>query len=251
MNHEEFRMKLDQFLTGELPQMEQGKIEAHLQTCATCCAELAVLQGWKKLLKMPGLRHTPRPEFRADVQKKYGSALPQRRKARTWVTAAAACATLALAMLLARGYQAAQGRRQIFTEIVDQHSAVLSKGSSLDVASTDDQAVESWFREELPFVLHVPELKNTPFSLAGGRLAFLNQTPGAQLVFTADGRRISAFVFPKNKSPWRVLDGREVAAHRAAFHLEICGKKQLRYLLVGDVDAGTIHQLADLLEAEE
>ncbi len=82
-------------------------------------------------------------------------------------------------------------------------------------------------------------------------LAFLDQTPGAQLIFVANGRRISAFVFPKNKSLPRVLGGRDVSSRRATFQVGVCGKKQRRYLIVGDADAETIPQLADWMETNE
>jgi len=251
MSCHEIRPKLDQFFSGELTEMEPREIEAHLAGCKACRAEVAAQEQWKQLTRGAGNRFSPSPKFRKRLTEQYASDRPARRRFPLWTAVLAACGALAVVTLMAAGYRGALVRRQIFGEIADQHAAILRSGSALDVASGEDQEVESWFQEKVPFTLRIPELKDTPFSLAGGRLTFLDQTPGAQLIFVVNGRQVSAFVFQRNPRLRRVFHDRDLMARHASFNVKICGKKQLRYLIVGDADSQSIHQLADMPEATE
>jgi anti-sigma factor RsiW len=43
--------------------------------------------------------------------------------------------------------------------------------------------VKPWFEGKIPFSFNLPELQNSEFSLIGGRVTYLEQTPGAQLIY--------------------------------------------------------------------
>ena len=252
MTCEEIRLKLDQFVSGELPDTERREIADHLAGCEVCRSEAAALQEWKRLIRSGCTRFLPSPQFRKRLEEQYAS---DRALRRTWfprpVAALAACSVLGVGMLFAADYRGALARRQIFGEIADQHAAILATESSLDVSSAQDDEVESWFQEKLPFPLRLPDLKDTPFRLVGARMAFLDQSPGAQLIFLVRGRQVSAFIFQRNARLRRVSHDHDLVARHASFNMEICGYKQLRFLIVGDTDLQNIHQLADLLEAAE
>jgi anti-sigma factor RsiW len=250
MTCEDSRSKLDQFLSGELPGSEMGAVEAHLASCDACTAEAERLRHWKHLAKSAGTRFTASALFRGRVEQ-YVSSRASPRRFPVWAMILSASTIAALGALLAVGHQTILRRKQIFGEIVDQHSAVLAKESSLDVASSDDQVVESWFEGKIPFKLNIPESNKTPFSLLGARLAFLNQIPGAQLVFGLRNQRVSAFVFLENQPLRRAFFKHDLSEHLEPFNLEICGQKRFRYLIVGEVDQKSINQLADLMEASD
>jgi len=250
MTCKEIRAKLDQFLSEEVPAAGRREIETHLAGCEACRSGAAALRQSKQIIRSAGKRFSTSPPFRRRLKAQYASD-----RARRWLprsaAALAACGVLGVGTFLATDYRGALARRQIFGEITDQHAAILATGSVLDVASARDHEVESWFQEKVPFPLHIPELKDTPFRLAGGRLAFLDQRPGAQLIFAVQGRRVSAFIFQSNARLRRVCHDHDLVARHASFNVEICGHRQLRYLIVGDADAQSIRQLADLLEAEQ
>jgi anti-sigma factor RsiW len=251
MNSDAFGSKLDQFLSGELTDRERSDIEGHLQTCESCRTELAALRQWKGLIQRAGKPFTANAEFRKDLEEEYGWKKASERRLPTWAGALVASAVLAAIILIALSYRVTLARKQVFGEIVDQHSAILSAGRSLDVNASDHETVEGWFRGKVPFTLHIPQLANTPFSLLGARLVFLNQIAGAQLVFTSRGRQVSAFVFLEDQLLRRSLQEHDIVTRQAPFNVEICGKRGLRYLIVGEVDSETVHQLADLMEGSE
>jgi anti-sigma factor RsiW len=251
MSCADFRPKLDQFLSEELGDCERKEIEVHLQECESCRTELAALRQWKSLIRETGRQFTPSAAFRRKLTAQYATAQPARWRIPTWASVLVTCGALAAMVLIALSYRVTLARKQVFAEIVDQHSAILNTGRSLDITSADDQAVESFFKGKIPFSLRIPELKSTPFSLLGARLVFLHQMPGVQLVFTSPTQQISAFVFLEDAPLRRAFRQHDLVSRRDPFNVEICGKKGIRYLIVGDVDSATVHQLADLMEGPE
>jgi anti-sigma factor RsiW len=60
---------LPAYYDGELSENRRRKVEAHLQECASCLAELESLQGLSALLRSePAPAHTPPERFTAQVQ---------------------------------------------------------------------------------------------------------------------------------------------------------------------------------------
>ena len=251
MTRDDIAPKLDAFMSGELTNEERMEVETHLQMCARCRAELAALQQWKSLVREAGKQFTASPQFRKKIEKKYGWERRSGYRLPVWAKALVACGVLAGMALVVLSYRSTLARKEIFSEIVHQHSSILSAGRGLDVTSSDYKVVESWFMGKLPFRLRIPDLKDTPFSLLGGRLVYLNQMPGAQLVFRWKGAEVSAFVLMASPALGRSLPQHDIVSRRAPFNLEVCGEKALRYLIVGDVDTETVHQIADLMEASE
>ncbi len=59
--------------------------------------------------------------------------------------------------------------------------ATLASSSPVDVISTDRHTVKPWFQGKIPFAFNLPELQNSEFSLLGGRMTYLEQTPASRL----------------------------------------------------------------------
>jgi anti-sigma factor RsiW len=67
-----------------------------------------------------------------------------------------------------------------------------------------------WFQGKILFTFDLPELQNSEFSLLGGRLTYLAQTPGAHLVYEVRKHPISVLVFQEG---WAVLPLPEPPLH--------------------------------------
>jgi len=76
-------------------------------------------------------------------------------------------------------------RDHVFSEIADLHVSTLASSSPVDVISTDRHTVKPWFQGKIPFAFNLPELQNSEFTLIGGRMTYLDQTPGAHLIYDA------------------------------------------------------------------
>ena len=73
--------------------------------------------------------------------------------------------------------------------------ATLASANPVDVISTDRHTVKPWFEGKIPFTFNLPELEGSPFALVGGRVSYLNQSPGAELIFRVRQHQISVFIF--------------------------------------------------------
>jgi anti-sigma factor RsiW len=128
------------------------------------------------------------------------------------------------------------------------HVETLASSSPVDVISTDRHTVKPWFQGKIPFAFNLPELQNTGFSLLGGRMTYLDQTPGAHLIYDAGKHHISVFVFQERSLPAR-LDKDPVSPKQLTFNMETWTQGGLRYFVIGDASAANIDSLAKLFKA--
>src|SRR5664279_124508 len=194
--------KLDSYFDGELPADEARAVAEHLRQCPACSAEGLARVQLKRSVQTAAQKFTPDPAFRARVQK---SITPAKHSPwmRRWlpVSLAAVAAALLVAGALRFTFQEARkGDAQIIAELIDQHVATMASANPVDVVSTDRHTVKPWFQGKIPFTFNLPELQDSPFTLLGGRVSYLRQSPGAELLFRVRQHQISVFIFQENES---------------------------------------------------
>jgi anti-sigma factor RsiW len=133
------------------------------------------------------------------------------------------------------------------SELADLHVSTLASANPVDVVSSDRHTVKPWFQGKLPFSFNLPELQDSPFKLIGGRVAYLQQNPGAHLLFQIRKHQISVFIFPDRPELSRVATGLSTAK-KVEFTVESWSQDGLRYFIVGDTDPSDIHALGELLK---
>ena len=135
---------------------------------------------------------------------------------------------------------------QVVSELLDQHVSTLASATPVDVVSTDRHTVKPWFAGKIPFTFNLPELQGTPFELAGGRMSYLEQAPGAELIFKIRKHQLSVFIYQARAvaADFPASDARDAQA----FHLESWTQGDLRYFAVGDASADDLRALRSLLE---
>jgi anti-sigma factor RsiW len=126
--------------------------------------------------------------------------------------------------------------------------ATLASASPVDVISADRHTVKPWFQGKIPFAFNLPELQNSEFSLLGGRMAYLEQMPGAHLIYDVRKHHISVFVF-QEQSLRAKLDDNSLSPKHEPFNMETWSRGGLRYFVVGDASAADIDSLAKLFKA--
>ena len=248
---ESWKAKLDTYLDGEVPEEEMRTFDAHVRNCPSCSADALPRVQMKRAIQVAGKRFTPSPEFRRRMQQSIAPK-PQRSFRLGWmlVTAAAvllAVGTLTSAYLGNRSGRDLAYRDHVFSEIADLHVATLASSSPVDVISTDRHTVKPWFQGKIPFAFNLPELQNSEFSLLGGRMTYLEQTPGAHLVYDVRKHHISVFVFQERSLPAR-LDGNSLSPKKLPFNMETWSQGGLRYFVIGDASAADIDSLAKLFK---
>jgi len=245
---ESWRAKLDNYLDGELPSEEMRAFGTHVQSCRFCATDALVSVQLKRSIQAAGKRFTPSAEFRRRVQQSI-AAKPRRGIARfSWMIATAMIGFLLVAGLAATylGRQRA-GREQVYSELADLHVATLAGSSPVDVVSTDRHTVKPWFQGKIPFTFDLPELQNSEFSLLGGRITYLGQTPGAHLIYDVRKHKISVFIFQEGSLRGR-WDEESPVTKELSFNMETWSQGSLRYCIHGDAATADISNLAELLK---
>src|ERR1700678_1163907 len=243
---ESWKTKLETYLDGELPEQEMRTFDAHVRNCHSCSADVLMRVQMKRTIQVAGKRFTPRAEFRSQVQQSI-ALRPQRSLLPLWVFAATAVAVLAVGTLTLTYVQTRSGRDQVYSEIADLHVATLASSSPVDVVSSDRHTVKPWFQGKIPFAFNLPELQNTEFSLLGGRMTYLDQTPGAHLIYDIRKHHISVLVFQERSLP--AMLGENPVSKKQPFNMETWSQGGFRYFVIGDASAADIDSLAKLFKA--
>jgi len=238
--------KLDTYLDGELPASEMSSLDAHVRSCPDCAAGVLQRVQLKRAVQTAGKRFAPSADFRARIQKM--SAARQSKKVWSWWQVAAITAVFVIVL----GLSLIQVRRgnytqQVYSEIADLHVSTLASASPVDVVSTDRHTVKPWFEGKIPFSFNLPELQNSEFTLIGGRVTYLEQAPGAQLIYHIRKHQISVFIFPEASR----LPNDSRVERRTTFEMESWTQSNLRYFVIGDAPAEDIAKLAEMFKNAE
>lgn len=242
MGCDQWTEKLDAYFDGELPSEEARAVAEHLRGCAACSADGLARVQQKRAVREAGLRFTPDPAFRARIEK---SLAPRRKlpEIRLWlpILATAVAVLIAGSLFLTVG----KGQQQVIGELVDQHVATLASANPVDVVSTDRHTVKPWFAGKIPFTFNLPELEGSPFVLVGGRVSYLKQSPGAELIFRVRQHQISVFIFQDRAAP-----GENERANTAlSFQVRSWSHNGLRYFVIGDAGPQDLDKLSELMKA--
>jgi anti-sigma factor RsiW len=243
-----WKTRLDTYLDGELASEEMRDFDSHVHSCPTCGAHALARVQMKRNIQAVGKRFTPSPEFRKRVARRI-EAKPRRSSFDiAWMMASAVAAVLVVIGLatIYRGRDTAR-TEQVNSEVADLHVGMLASSAPVDVVSTDRHTVKPWFQGKIPFAFDLPELQNSEFSLLGGRMTYLAQTPGAHLVYEVRKHRISVLIFQEGSLRAR-LDENAPAKKELSFNVETWSHGGLRYFVIGDASATDVHKLAELLK---
>jgi anti-sigma factor RsiW len=244
---ESWREKIDAYADGELSSAEANDFAVHLRQCPDCAADTLERVQMKRALAMAGKRYEASAEFRAQIQRSI-AARPSGSRSRSWLWILAAPVALVLILSLAVNlYVGRQEARQarVYGELADLHVATLASANPVDVISTDRHTVKPWFEGKIPFTFNLPELQNTDFTLVGGRVTYLGQMPGAQLIYRIRKHEISVFIFQDRGGDAASLPSGVMPAF--SFNVKCWTKNGLRYFVVGDVGSNDIEALTKLL----
>jgi anti-sigma factor RsiW len=237
--------KLDRYLDGELASDEMRELDTHVRGCTSCAADVLSRVQLKRAVQSAGKRYQPSTEFRQRIRKSI-SRRSGRSLVRIWFAATAAVAVLlviAFFTVSVRQRQLAELRTS--SEIADLHVATLASANPVDVISTDRHTVKPWFQGKIPFTFNLPELQNSEFALLGGRVTYLDQAPGAELIYQVRKHRISVFIF--NARQVNEALGSD-SQRPLPFNLESWDQEGLRYFVIGDASRDDIHNLVDLFK---
>lgn len=240
-----WKEKLDLYLDGELPDGDTRDLDSHLRSCSSCSADALQRVQMKRAVRLTGQQFLPSAEFRKRIQESI-ALKPRRNFSLQWALAAVAVLAVAAAFSTIH-FQNRSLQRHIFSEIADSHVATLASSSPVDVLSTDRHTVKPWFQGRIPFAFNLPEVQNTDFTLLGGSVAYLDQAPGAHLIYDLRKHHISVFIFREQSLPAGL--GTK-APTEMNFSMDTWAQNGLRYFVIGDANSADIDRLAALFKNE-
>jgi anti-sigma factor RsiW len=255
--HESWTAMLDAYLDGELDSGQSQELDAHLRDCSGCAAEVLRRLQWKRAIHSAGRCYVPDAAFRDRIQRSISPAKPLWWNLRPAFVATAAVLLLVSAATifwqqivqphprLAESASVQQSR--IAGELADLHIATLASPNPVDVVSSDRHNVKPWFAGKIPFSFNLPELQGSQFELVGAKVSYLEQSPGAQLLFRIRKHQISVFIFQARALPADLARANEIDAR--SFHLESWQRDGLQYFVIGDVAPEDLRALSSLLKA--
>jgi len=239
--------KVALFVDAELPPVQTSEVEKHLRSCSACAATALASVQEKHAIQQAGHKFQPDPAFRAQI---YRELAPKPKGRNLWsLVSLGAVAALLLAGVLLISVTRRQTSEQLLGEVADLHVSTLASHNPVDVVSTDRHTVKPWFEGKLPFTFNLPELENTPFALIGGKIVYLRQAPGAELIFGLRQHRISLFIF-QQRAIGRA-DAALITLPGSSLNLHAWSNNGLEYLLIGDVGNDDLNRLQALLRSAD
>jgi anti-sigma factor RsiW len=248
--HERLTGKLDAYIDSELDSRQMQELDGHLRECSGCTAEALRRLQWKRAIHSAGQCYVADPAVRERIRKSISHAKPAWWQ---WRPAFAITAALLLVFAGARIIQLemAQPKRHLALEswtageLADLHVATLASANPVDVVSSDRHSVKPWFAGKIPFSFNLPEFQGSQFELVGGRVSYLEQSPGAQLLFRVRKHQVSVFIFQAKVLPLGFASAGEMDAR--SFHLERWQRDGLQYFAISDAAPEDLRALSDLL----
>jgi len=240
--------KIEAYVDNEGSREHFAAVEEHLRTCPGCARDALSRIQLKRATAAAALRYTPSRDFRLRVEK----SLRKDRKS-AWALAWRPALIAATAMVFVVVASTLVWTRQIETrqaiaELVDLHVATMASANPVDVVSTDRHTVKPWFQGKLPFSFNLPDLPSTQFKLLGGKVAYVDNSPAAQLLFASGKHNVSVFIAQDQPGALStaLLGG---AVRDRGFNIDAWNQNGLRYVAISDTSSADIQALADLLRA--
>lgn len=259
MNCADAQDLVDAYFDAELDLVRSLEIERHVQHCPSCAEILRRHRSLRDQMQSSNELYHRAPESlrQAIISSKpiNGQALYQPAKDRAgkpialfrWgvglAAAIVATATLTWYFATAGAFEAPQNA--VVQELISDHVRSLLADHLTDVVSSDQHTVKPWFTGKLDFSPpRVQDLAESGYTLAGGRLDYVQNRPAAALVYRHGKHIINVFVWPasdKSTAPG------PAATQQRGYNLLNWTSQGMNWWIVSDAAAADLQRLADLL----
>jgi anti-sigma factor RsiW len=235
----QWQEKIGLYVDDELDPAAQQKFSAHLVSCLECLAAVSERVELKKAVRVAGRSFNAPPDLHAAI---YKSLHPHKSVSPWWKWALAPLCALLLGIIGLQLFPNTRKPDPVVAGITDLHVITLASSNPVDVVSDDRHTVKPWFQGKLPFTFNLPELANSPFLLKGGKVAYIGQQPGAELLYTAGAHKISVFVLQARDA------GRTLANRDLSFSVNGWAQGGLQYYLVTDANKDESGKLVSMFQ---
>ncbi len=258
MTCEEVRTQLLDYQRNRLSLPAESELRAHLDTCAACVRAEAIERELTSVLEHRLPQHPASLALKRRLAAQWPEPTPGRWAWRRWQRVLAPALAAAVVVLVAApvlyyerwSSRVASEQAHMVAEAVNDHLRVLSSQHPLDVESGGLHQVKPWFEGRLEFAPVVDFEGDADFPLKGGAVGYFRDRKAAVFVYGRRLHPISLLVFRAEGLAWPTRDLTRIGAVEAyttterGFHVIMWRRGGLGYVLVSDVDARELQQLA-------
>lgn len=232
MSRDDFSVRLHAYADGELAADEARVVEAHLETCAACRAELAQIRELKAALRTLDFSEMAPDGLARDIQRR----VAQARQRTAWMAAGggllAAC--LAGALLLLSG-----------PSLVDDAVKSHRHAGAPAMASGDRDQVKPWLARQLAFAPPVLE-KAAGCTLVGAGTGRLAGKAASDLAYNCDGQSVDFYAVADRRPDAPLTLPHVVKANDV--HVVTWQRGRLTCYAVSDAPAPRLLELASYIQ---
>ena len=236
---------LESYLDEELDAIQRVRVAEHLASCSSCAGVRAQL-----LELRAGIRaHAPYYRAPAGLRERIQVSVRQadRRADRPdtapwrWIAIAASILLAVSAAWNIALFPSRSSRVDLIAQdILSSHVRSLMGAHLLDVPSSDQHTVKSWFNGKLDFSPDVRDFAAQGFPLIGGRIDYVGGRSVAALVYQRRKHLINVFTWPS------AATGGGPEFDRNGYHVVHWNKSGMTWWAVSDLNAGELRQFEDL-----
>jgi anti-sigma factor RsiW len=237
--------QIETYVDGELSASEMREMDAHLRTCSPCTADALKQVQFKRGLQSAGRRYTPSADFRQKIRQSI-AARPRRPVAWRWLYATATLLVVITGIAALSIREQRLALQNTYSELADLYVTALASPNPVDVVSSDRHTVKPWFEGKIPFTFNLPELQNPEISLVGGRIAYLGQSPGAELLYQIRKHQVSVFIFQERAVGHLPKSDSTLQRQQETFNFRSWSQNGLHYFVIGGVAGDDLSRIADL-----
>jgi anti-sigma factor RsiW len=242
----ETEILLHALLDDELDAGHARDVEAHVEGCPRCAAQLRAYREMQQAMSAARLRYTAPMSLRRRIEKALPSAparATNRRAVLKGFVMGTALSTAMAASLVVAVLRTDQDQR-LLGDVITAHVRSLQGEHLTDVQTSDQHTVKPWFNGKVDVAPPVVDLAAQGFRLIGGRLDYIDGRAVASIVYRRRTHVINLFVAQGEGS-----DHRAANETMQGFNVRRWTAQGLEFFAVSDVNAEELQEFVQKFDA--
>jgi anti-sigma factor RsiW len=240
-------LRTQAYLDGELEGVAATEAERHIETCAECQQVSADAAQLSDAIRSDAMAYRAPDALRARIGAMLDSEAAPRvvpfKRRNFWYGALSGAGAMAAAASVAFLMILPPSAETLAQSITDDHTAALTSGRLIQIASSSHHVVKPWFAGKVDVSPPTPDFPDQKFVLAGGRVDHVAGSKAAVVVYKHGRHVIDLFVWPDKGS---VLPGN---ATRHGYHSIFWKSGDLNFAAVSDTERRELEKFVGLIRS--